>query len=177
MNLPPDVLNKLVSLQVEIEGIDEAIEATELALGMMTADRSGGTERKALLERLAILKQAKSTKTASQKSTVSNAPKPTGGSGGGGGQKPITQQLTENLKNAQGMFDNLKNAVNADGFKAFVAGPFAPEFLEYLRGQGEEGVKILKGGINKIKAEYEKYQKIKRLKMNNMQLFEKRLKR
>jgi hypothetical protein len=48
-----------------------------------------------------------------------------------------------------------------EGFKKFIAGPFAPEFLEYLRSQGRAGLKLINGGLEKVKAAYANYQKSK----------------
>jgi hypothetical protein len=59
------------------------------------------------------------------------------------------------------MFSNISNLQNAKGFKKFIAGPFAPEFLEYLRSQGAAGLKLIKGGLEKVKAAYADYQKSK----------------
>jgi hypothetical protein len=155
MNLPPDVLNKLVSLQVEIEGIDEAIAAKKAQLAIIGI--SGGA---ALQKEIEALEQAKAIGIAAQKSTVSNATKTTGG-GGGGGEKSIPQQLKEQVKTSQSMFSNISKLQSSKGFKKFIAGPFAPEFLEYLRSQGAAGLKIIKGSLEKVKAAYANFEKSK----------------
>jgi chromosome segregation ATPase len=45
-------------------------------------------------------------------------------------------------------------ALQGKGYKQFIAGPFAPEFLQYLADQGDRGLAILKGGLEKVKKVY-----------------------
>lgn len=81
--------------------------------------------------------------------------------GGGGGEKSIAQQLQKQAKDSQAMFSNITKLQDAKEFKSFIAGPFAPEFLEYLRSQGSAGLKLIKGSLEKIKAAYANFQKSK----------------
>jgi TP901 family phage tail tape measure protein len=83
-------------------------------------------------------------------------------SGSGSGQKSIIQQLKEEFNNLKKIYNSMGQFINSKKgqFKGIMAGPFGPEFIEYLKSQGEEGLKILNGGINKIKAAYEAFKKI-----------------
>ena len=161
MNLPPDVINKLISLQVEVEGIDAAIAATKLEMSM------GGSDARLenLVQRLADLQAAKKARTQTQKTVVSSAPKTSaGGGGGGGGTKSIIEQLKEEFENLKKIYDSMGQFINSKKgkFKGIISGPFGPEFIEYLKSQGEEGIKILKGGLKKIEAAYEGFKKVQR---------------
>ena len=96
--------------------------------------------------------------------------KPQNTSGSGSGQKSIGQQLSEQLKEVKQFYKNLEkfmDGAQAKKFKQFIAGPFAPEFLDYLLQQGEQGVKLMNKGIEAVKKEYEKFKQIKILETLN----------
>ncbi len=77
-----------------------------------------------------------------------------GGGGGGTPEKTLFQQLKEQAQASQKMLAGMSGLGDQRGFKKFISGPFAPEFLEYLRSQGEKGLKLIKGGLDKVKKAY-----------------------
>jgi hypothetical protein len=77
-----------------------------------------------------------------------------GGGGGGTPEKTLFQQLKEQAQASQKMLAGMSGLGDQKGFNKFIAGPFAPEFLEYLRSQGEKGLKLIKGGLDKVKKAY-----------------------
>jgi hypothetical protein len=91
------------------------------------------------------------------------------GSSGGGGTKSIMEQLKEEFENLKKIYNSMGQFINSKKgqFKGIMAGPFGPEFINYLRSQGEEGLKILNGGIDKIKAAYEAFKKVRVQNMSN----------
>ena len=162
INLPPETINRLVQFQLEVEGLNEQISFAKQEKAMI--ERFGGdtTDIDATITNLETMRDAA---IAAQGAAVKSAPKPSSSGGGGGGQKSIGQQLKEDVEIARKIFEGLSSAVDEKGFKAFIAGPFAPEFLDYLRQQGKEGEKILKGGIQRIKEEYAKFQELRGLEI------------
>ena len=92
---------------------------------------------------------------------------PTGNTGGGSGEKSIPEQIAEMLKQARKMFNALWKLYtqNTDKFKTIIAGPFGPEFLNYLMDQGDKGAKILEGKMSKILALYKKFEKAQTLQL------------
>ena len=82
-----------------------------------------------------------------------------GAGGGGGGQKSILQQLKEQFGFLKRTYDAMERFINSKTgvFKKIAAGPFGPQFIEFLKSQGEEGLKILEGDLNKFKKVYNEY--------------------
>lgn len=81
--------------------------------------------------------------------------------GGGGGKKEKT--LTEKMQEEAGALIRTYAAVkkilkkgSAD-FKGAMAGPFAPEFIQYLKDQGEEGIALLEEKGAKFNAAYRSF--------------------
>jgi TP901 family phage tail tape measure protein len=81
-------------------------------------------------------------------------PKDPSGSGAGTPEKTLFQELKEQAQASQKMLAGMSGLGDQRGFKKFISGPFAPEFLEYLRSQGEKGLKLIKGGLDKVKKAY-----------------------
>ena len=83
-------------------------------------------------------------------------------SSGGGGEKSIMQQLKKEFNDLKKVHNSMQQFINSKKgqFKGIMAGPFGPEFIEYLKSQGEQGLKILNGGLEKIKAVYKEYKKV-----------------
>ena len=79
--------------------------------------------------------------------------------GGGGGQKSILEQLKDQFQALKDTYNAMEKFINSKTgvFKKIAAGPFGPQFIEFLKAQGEEGLKILKGDLEKFKQVYNEY--------------------
>jgi TP901 family phage tail tape measure protein len=159
-NLPADQLNKVFQINAEIQGAETAIEALRgmAAAAYAMENIAKGDE---YIQRMQDLQSSIKGLEAQRVSTVRFSKPIDRGNGGGGGQKSIAEQLAEKAKESQAMLSGITKLRDTRGFKSFISGPFAPEFLEYLRSQGAEGLKLIKGGLDKVRAVYADYIKDK----------------
>jgi TP901 family phage tail tape measure protein len=137
-------------------------EAEQALANYLTATKDGGFS----LPTYMTLKGNVDTARAAADEAISGArvtstedKKKTGG--GGGGEKSLSEQLSEQLKEIRKLYAAMANAINPNTMKAIIAGPFAPEFIQYLAEQGEEGRKVLEKGRKAIQKEYDKFKEIK----------------
>ena len=137
-------------------------EAEQALANYLTATKDGGFS----LPTYMTLKGNVDTARAAADEAISGArvtstedEKKTGG--GGGGEKSLSEQLSEQLKEIRKLYAAMANAINPNTMKAIIAGPFAPEFIQYLADQGEEGRKVLEKGRKAIQKEYDKFKEIK----------------
>ena len=81
------------------------------------------------------------------------AAKSTQNSGGGTPEKTIAEQLEEQRKLVESFADRFgsKRGVN------LLAKPFGPEFLQYLKSQGQKGLDMLKGNFKKMRSAYKDF--------------------
>ena len=84
------------------------------------------------------------------------------GKGGGGGQKSLIQQLKDQFKSLQDIYEGYaKNISKKTGmFKGIAAGPFGQQFIDYLISQGDEGIKIFKEKGKKYNQAYKEFVKV-----------------
>jgi hypothetical protein len=90
-------------------------------------------------------------------------------SGSGSGQKSIIQQLKDQFKSLQDVYEGYaKNISKKTGmFKGIAAGPFGKQFIDYLTSQGDEGIKILKEKGKKFNQAYEEFVKVQNQLVKN----------
>jgi TP901 family phage tail tape measure protein len=84
------------------------------------------------------------------------------GSGGGDKETTVLEDLKKQLKMIKQLFKGLNKFFNSNSktFKNFIAGPFAPEFLEYIQSQGEKGLKLIKQGAKAVLKAYKVFEKV-----------------
>jgi predicted nucleic acid-binding Zn-ribbon protein len=156
-NLPADKLTKVFQIETQIEGLREAVRALNTMAAMAGMDTPEGRDYAA---RAAAVESQISGLQAERISTVrfgGAIERPSGGGGGGTPEKTLFQELKEQARASQAMFAQVSELGNQRGFNKFISGPFAPEFLEYLRSQGEKGLKLIKGGLDKVKQAYSNF--------------------
>ena len=154
------VEDKVIVIQayVELEQAIEALSALEESMAEFGGVGGGGAlDRKAnQLAKERVRNAIQILEAAQQTSRINLADSGTRTGPGGNGQKEKTlfQQLKEQAQASQKMLAGMSKLGNQRGFKKFISGPFAPEFLEYLRSQGEKGLKLIRGGLDKVKGAY-----------------------
>jgi TP901 family phage tail tape measure protein len=160
--LDPVVQEQMIEIRMgyEVKNLSLVMQLNSAMAALKTA--TDAESRQIILKRIASLQSQIGTEKALVEATVAPIPGSGSSSGSsGGGEKSIAQQLKEQAKLSGETFKGISNLQNEKGFKNFIAGPFAPEFLEYLRSQGAAGLKLIKGGLEKVKAAYADYQKTK----------------
>jgi TP901 family phage tail tape measure protein len=90
-------------------------------------------------------------------------------SGSGSGQKSLIQQLKDQFKSLQDIYEGYaKNISKKTGmFKGIAAGPFGKQFIDYLISQGDEGIKIFKEKGKKFNQAYEEFVKVQKQLVKN----------
>jgi TP901 family phage tail tape measure protein len=175
-NLPTDRLNKAFAISMKLQTdkaeLAKLQEARTLLAGL---SEFGPEERRALNDldrKIKILQLGISGGKADLAGTVNFGGSRDTGSGSkggssGGGQKNFIEQLKENVKNLEKMSNFVSKIIKGESpaFKNFIAGPFAPEFVEFLKSQGEEAVKQLANNSKKFKETYKLFIKEKALEM------------
>jgi phage-related protein/archaellum component FlaC len=175
LNLPPDILEKAIQFKVDAQGFKESAlafrEAAQAAF--LGGDSTGGAlliNQAIALERAAAAAD-RSSSLAVASATTGQGPSKSdnkgGGSKGGGGDKSIIEQLKESVNNLKKMSKLVTSAIAGQkpAFKNFIAGPFAMEFIEYLKGQGEKAVKELGNNAKKFKQAYRLFVKERALEL------------
>jgi TP901 family phage tail tape measure protein len=160
--LDPIVREQMIEIRMayEVKNLSLAMQLESAMTALKTA--KDPESRQIILKRIASLQSQIGTAEASVKANLAPIPGSGSSSGSSGsGEKSIAQQLKEQAKLSGETFKGISNLQNQKGFKKFIAGPFAPEFLEYLRSQGAAGLKLIKGGLEKVRAAYADYQKSK----------------
>ena len=79
------------------------------------------------------------------------------------------QDLNKMLKDAQKWLKAMKDFLNKSNpdYKKFIAGPYAPEFLEYLSSQGDKAQKLIKQGNDAIMKAYRKFEEVQLTQMTS----------
>lgn len=136
-------------------------EAEQAVANYLQATKNGGFDYTTYmgLVNAASTARSEADQAIAEANVAPTTEKKTGG--GGGGQKSLSEQLSDQLKEIRKLYAALGKVINPKTMKAVIAGPFAPEFLQYLADQGEEGRKILEGNRKKLVEEYKKFKEIK----------------
>jgi TP901 family phage tail tape measure protein len=164
-NLPPDVYTKVLALEIDASQLEEQAAGLEAAASKLAGSGLlGPREAERMAQQAAALRASAAAIRASASSAVlaANAgggpTKPPGGGSPGGGdkQKNFIEELRDRVKELGKVNKFITRIIagNAPAFKNFVAGPFAPEFLQFLEQQGEEAVKLLGKNAKKFKKVY-----------------------
>lgn len=157
-NLPADKISKIFQIDAQLRGAETAIEALR---GMAAASYAMGDIAKGneYISRMQTLQSSVKELEAERVSTARfGAPIQRTGAGGGGGgtpEKTIPEILREEAKLATGFAKTFSGKRGAN----FLAKPFGPEFLEYLRSQGQKGLELLKGNLKALQGAYKDFQK------------------
>lgn len=163
----PIIQEQMIKIRIgyEVENLQLVTQLNNAMAALQGATDAG--DRHTIIQRIAQLQSQIGANNQNAKAELGSTDTGGGGGGsggGGGGTKSITEQLKEEFENLKKIYDSMGQFINSKKgkFKGIISGPFGPEFIEYLKSQGEEGIKVLKGGLNKIKAAYEEFKKVQK---------------
>jgi TP901 family phage tail tape measure protein len=155
-NMPADRINKIFEIDAEIKGLETLIVAAgkaAYALGL-AGDEDGMNEQ---LQKIEDYKQRIAGLGGERVATgMFGKPRTTSG-GGGGGQKEKT--IPEMLKKEMKLATGFANEFGRNKIGKIMGKPFGPEFLEFIKSQGEKGLKFIKGNFKKFKDAYNTFEK------------------
>jgi TP901 family phage tail tape measure protein len=139
-------------------------EAEQAVANYLQATKNGGFDYTTYmgLVRNAETARSEADQAVAEANVAPKIKEKSSGSGGAQKQKSVIEQLKDQFKMLKDVFDGMSKYIKSKTgeFKGIVAGPFGPEFIEYLKSQGEEGIKILKNGGEKLKQAYNEFKKV-----------------
>jgi hypothetical protein len=144
----------LITLQTAIDevGLQMSLVQQAVADGDMTAD-TGLRQIQSLSGKRAAL-QGQLDVAEVQAQITARAPASSRG-GGGQKEKTIPEMLKEEMKLATGF----ANQFGRNKIGKIMGKPFGSEFLEFIKSQGEKGLKFIKGNFKKFKDAYKTFEK------------------
>lgn len=135
-----------------MEDVAALSEATKTAMNL----QGGGAMRGLSILQEAVNESAEAAEIAMQSARINmNMPGTSrgGSSGGGTPEKTLAEQLEEQRKLVESFADRFGSK---RGVK-LLAKPFGPEFLQYLKSQGQKGLDMLKGNFKKMRSAYKDF--------------------